>query len=635
MNKNNYKNTLNQILDESLLKRTWNFCRFWACFIIIFSLFELVINMDFSGNFTFDPYNYVFVIFMIIPIIVILAKSKYQSKLKYLNRFLILSLVILMYMLFKNIPLDVNFLFIHDYLLYILIIVIDLIVLVCIVEEKLVGFSQSVILFNIILAFIGLLNNFPDFSNVLACLNYVVFGGGLSIILFNARPSKGYIWMFYLDSPGSHFLRYSIFFGPILLVAFCIVFLMFNKSFVPIYSVAIIMTSFGLIVLLTITLLLSRFVIESDIAQRASLIEIENNKLFYENLIQTMDDGVIVTNKEDFIIYANNKVKEYFVDYSDFLKFIDDENLDDSEDNRDFRNIFDFIYFDNFKEDYMEAKKTLNPVFLENILIPNKELLVYVTGWVTPIIKDGLFDGAIMSILNSNDIHEKQSILEASISEKNILLAEVHHRVKNNMQIINSLLSLKSVSINNVHFQEIIKECQSRIKTMALVHENLYQNLDFSSVNIKQYIDLIVGDIQNNYATNQNIDFDVNVIDTSFQLDLVIPIGLIINEAVTNSFKYAFPNNRDGLIFIYLSEENGEYKLIIGDNGVGTNHNDLSGNDDFAKGVATNSNVNPNDDFANGIGVELIKALSLQINGNYSFDLNDGVKITIIFNGEL
>ena len=163
---------------------------------------------------------------------------------------------------------------------------------------------------------------------------------------------------------------------------------------------------------------------------------------------------------------------------------------------------------------------------------------------------------------------EKQ--IEDSLKEKETLLKEIHHRVKNNMQIVSSLLSLQTQNIEDKKYKDIFIDSQNRIHAMALIHEKLYHSENLAHINFKEYIDEIVSNISSSYGLNSNIKIDINVENIPINIDNAVPCGLIINELITNSLKYAFPKGRRGKIQISVkSKENNLIQLSIGDDGIG------------------------------------------------------------------
>jgi two-component sensor histidine kinase len=204
----------------------------------------------------------------------------------------------------------------------------------------------------------------------------------------------------------------------------------------------------------------------------------------------------------------------------------------------------------------------------------------------------------------AHNITEKKLVqqrMELSLKEKEILLREVHHRVKNNMQVISSILNLQSSYVSDEYALTLLKESQNRIKTMAYIHESLYQNKSFTSVNFSEYVHTLVNNIVQSYSySSEKIKLQINVDKVSLSLDSSIPAGLIINELVTNSIKHAFPGNRQGNIFFNLRCKNNLVFLELKDDGVG-----------FAEGV----------DFQNShsLGLQLVNTLIEQIEADLKF----------------
>lgn len=217
----------------------------------------------------------------------------------------------------------------------------------------------------------------------------------------------------------------------------------------------------------------------------------------------------------------------------------------------------------------------------------------------------------------AHNITEKKHVqqrMELSLKEKEVLLREVHHRVKNNMQVISSILNLQSSYVSDEYALTLLKESQNRIKTMAYIHESLYQNKSFTSVNFSDYVYTLVNNIVQSYsASSEKIKLELNIDKVTLSLDSSIPAGLIINELITNAIKHAFPGSRQGTIIFNLRCENNFVFLELKDNGVG-----------FASGI----------DFENShsLGLQLVNTLIEQIEGELKFkskkDIGTEVLIT-------
>ena len=169
-------------------------------------------------------------------------------------------------------------------------------------------------------------------------------------------------------------------------------------------------------------------------------------------------------------------------------------------------------------------------------------------------------------------VRDRTASLEQSLAEKEVLLREVHHRVKNNLQVIVSLLNLQSDEVADGPALHALAESKGRIKSMMLIHEKLYNSRNLAELDFEDYIENIVSDIFSTYGADQErIGFQIEATVRKLDLDAAVPCGLIINELVTNAHKHAFPSGRiGGLVSVRLSEDGkGEYELTVADNGVG------------------------------------------------------------------
>jgi len=160
--------------------------------------------------------------------------------------------------------------------------------------------------------------------------------------------------------------------------------------------------------------------------------------------------------------------------------------------------------------------------------------------------------------------------LRKSLEEKEILLKEIYHRTKNNMLVIISMLELQTHGIEDERITTIFRETEERIRAMALVHEKLYQSQDLSEIDLGAYIEEMVSSLVENMVLKGKIDLVMDVISAPINIDYAVPLGLVINEIVTNSVKHAFPGDRKGTISIRMGRTiDGEMELIVGDDGIG------------------------------------------------------------------
>jgi len=178
----------------------------------------------------------------------------------------------------------------------------------------------------------------------------------------------------------------------------------------------------------------------------------------------------------------------------------------------------------------------------------------------------------MLESLEQSQIERKrmEEQIKASLREKEMLLREIHHRVKNNMQLISSLLRLQSRYIKDKKYIEMLKESQNRIRSMAFIHEKLYQSKDLANIDFNGYIKSLTDDLFRSYGANGKIALKTDIEGVSLGVDTAIPCGLIINELVSNSLKHAFPEDREGEIKIALRRtDRNEVELVVSDDGIG------------------------------------------------------------------
>jgi len=222
-------------------------------------------------------------------------------------------------------------------------------------------------------------------------------------------------------------------------------------------------------------------------------------------------------------------------------------------------------------------------------------------------------------LLSTKDLTEKivndNIMLQASNREKEVLLKEVHHRVKNNLQIVTSLLNLQSYSINDSKTKDIFDVSLNRIKSMAAVHEMLYKSSDFSKIKYQSYLTTLISGLVNSIkGDNCHVTLDINAYELCLNIDTSIPLGLLITELVTNSLKHGIKNDEKGEIYVYLERmEDNSLQLQIGDDGVGLPEEfDLENTD--------------------SLGLQLVHSLIEQLSGKCSKDRSrKGTHIIIEF----
>lgn len=336
-------------------------------------------------------------------------------------------------------------------------------------------------------------------------------------------------------------------------------------------------------------------------------------------------------------IYESSYVKSELVDiyqlYSECLRATGDmknayaqykiSNIIQKRLNRENKSRMINQYLEFFKEEELEIKRKLvdliNQKEKEQLEIEyyqeknNKFWGFLAFGLVITVVL-----AVILVLWNINRRNKSINLrLLNSIEDKQMLFKEVHHRVKNNFQVISSLLSLQQGSSQNVEEQRALENAQVRVQSMALVHELLYRKNEVKTLDFKEYLEELVKTLFESYTKEgDGISYVVNCEKTYLDLDVAIPLGLLVNEIVTNSLKYAFTETNLGQINITLSKiDENKYSLIIKDNGKGIPQDFIDGSSET-------------------LGVELIKILSEQLRGSAKFIVERGTTIEILFETE-
>ena len=227
---------------------------------------------------------------------------------------------------------------------------------------------------------------------------------------------------------------------------------------------------------------------------------------------------------------------------------------------------------------------------------------------------EGSVTSLVAFVMDISERKEAEGKIKAALKEKETLLREIHHRVKNNMNITSSLLKLQSADMTDKKTLQLFKDTRGRIQTMALVHDKLYRSKDLAHIDFREYIGDLAGNQFNSYGSSRDrISLKVVVEELFFEIDLATPCGLIISELVSNALKHAFPQNRKGEIKIALSAIDGDqFELIVSDDGVG-----IPADVDFEN--------------SESFGVYLIKLLVEQLDGTIDLDRDGGTAFRIRF----
>jgi len=313
-----------------------------------------------------------------------------------------------------------------------------------------------------------------------------------------------------------------------------------------------------------VALVVIRELISLDELKKAQKDLKKSKKLVEESEAQLR---FISSNMMDLITESNEKFEFKFVSNSSqpFLGYTSDQMLGNV--------FFNYIH----PEDVDEVKKTVKSA-IENKSIARVDCRyvkadgshVWVETIKKPIFNNEEFRGLICSSRDISPQKENERIINDSLNEKEILLREIHHRVKNNLQIISSLLNLQSRYIEDRETLNVLRESQNRVRTMAIVHEELYRSPDLTNINFKEYMERLLSNLFYSYGVNEKfIETRFDLEESTISIDTAIPCGLIVNELVTNSLKYAFPDGEMGKIEVLLRSSNENHTLTISDNGVG------------------------------------------------------------------
>lgn len=325
-------------------------------------------------------------------------------------------------------------------------------------------------------------------------------------------------------------------------------------------------------------------------------------KTYFENLFQVSPDALVILTNDDKVIQINQEFTKLFgyTQEEAFGKLIND-----------------LIVPDDLKFEGLQRTRSVadgQKVHYESIRQHKNGTRIEIEAIGKPIIlgEDQLAVQAIYRDISVRKKHEKQILKD--LEEKEILLKEVHHRVKNNMQVISSMLKLQSRYIEDEKALELFKNSQNRVKSMALIHERIYKSPDLASVNFEDYTKSLLISLFQNYGVNtNNVVFETHIEGISINMNTAIPLGLIINELISNALKHAFPNDRKGKLIISFSKNiDGKHELIVEDNG---------------RGFKTDLDFNNPDT----LGLQLMNALTSQLQGSLKFEGDKGTKVILTF----
>ncbi len=297
------------------------------------------------------------------------------------------------------------------------------------------------------------------------------------------------------------------------------------------------------------------------------------------------------------LLTASRNINELLIEYESYKK---DEAIAAKENNIQLLT----------QQDMLQKSKLQQGVIIRNISVAIVTLLIIIMALLYSRYRLKQRTNRKLE-LQQSEIAKQNHSLQHLVNEKEWLLKEIHHRVKNNLQIVMSLLNSQSVYIDNDAALTAIHDSQHRVHAMSLIHQKLYSTENVSSIDMSSYIRELVSYLSDSFNTAQRIRFELNIESLKMDVSQAVPLGLILNEAITNSIKYAFPGDRSGRISISLSGTNPDhYLLTISDNGIGIPI-------DLTK--------------TGSLGMSLMKGLSEDLDGTFSIENDDGTTIKISF----
>ncbi|MFD0964081.1 tetratricopeptide repeat-containing sensor histidine kinase [Pseudofulvibacter geojedonensis] len=328
-----------------------------------------------------------------------------------------------------------------------------------------------------------------------------------------------------------------------------------------------------------------------------------------------------LTNKDTEVIYLKNTATYYYKinqkdsAYSYFNKAFKLKNVIDKNDLNKLLASNELVYTREQEKKLVEQHK-INLINQE-VRFKDKlnKVITFLAVFLSIILFISLYNGYFLK-KSRKEIKLKNEQIKIALSEKEVLLKEVHHRVKNNLQIISGLLDLQSINIDNDKVKILLKEGQNRIQSVALMHKMMYQSDAVSKVNMQNYLEELLSVLESSYRDNtKNILISIVADNIDFSVTTAVPVSLIVNEAVCNAYKHAFVKQNSGKISIKLIQLNEDaFELSIKDDGVGLDK-------DFKL------------DKISSIGFDLISGLSRQLKGKLSVLNSEGALVKVIFKG--
>ncbi len=218
----------------------------------------------------------------------------------------------------------------------------------------------------------------------------------------------------------------------------------------------------------------------------------------------------------------------------------------------------------------------------------------------------GTVVGAVLGIRDVSEHKHADDRIRASLREKEVMLKEIHHRVKNNLQVISSLLSLQAEHVQDEEIRRVLRDSQSRVRSMAIIHQRLYQSTNLAEINFAGYIQELCSQLLRTYGSSgRNVSLVAEADEIFLEVDKAIPCGIILNELVSNALKYAFPAGGEGTVAVEFRQKESDIQLVVRDDGVGMP-----------------ADLGPR--AAESLGLRLVHMLTEQIGGTVNVGASDG-----------
>lgn len=261
--------------------------------------------------------------------------------------------------------------------------------------------------------------------------------------------------------------------------------------------------------------------------------------------------------------------------------------------------------------DFLNIPKNSSPKYQFEIMAFLSFLLVIYQTYLYIIDRENTQKKLIQTI---NDLKISENKHLQDIKDKEVLLAEVYHRVKNNLSVVSSLINLQMNTIDHEYTKSALMDCKNRVNSMAMIHQKFYEGKNYSKIDFKAYIEALVSEIKFAYnLKNKKITVDSYIDDElNFDLNVAIPCGIILNELISNSFKHAFNNQDSGKIEVFIEREKNLFLMRIVDNGAGFEYKDKI-------------------ESSNSLGLILIQSLSEQLDGTFQYFGSKGTDFRMLF----